>query len=259
MRLARGLVLGGLLFALTGAGAEAVPLLQLDMKGGVYDPITETIVAPGGPFELFALLTPKTNASAADIAALLNTTFYISVALSPQVGPAGANLGSFTFGQTGSINNYSATSGMTYGTPPIEYLAAAKDPGDLAGHGIFPTYFVEYAFKFSAVNTATQYNTMDNPGGPTPSATGTAFYASFLGNSSLLASGYNLHFDLYDEIARQCNSLGICKDIDVNRFAPFSHDASTRQVPEPSTVAFLVLGSAIAAASRYRRRGTNAV
>ena len=47
--------------------AEAIPLLQLDMKGGVYDPATETIVAPGGSFELYAILTPQTGATAAEI------------------------------------------------------------------------------------------------------------------------------------------------------------------------------------------------
>jgi hypothetical protein len=249
----RRVILGLALTAMCTGSAEAVPLLQLDMAGGVYDPTTETIVAPGGPFQLFAILTPKTGATQQEINSLLNTTFYVSIALSPQVGPAPANLGSFAFGQTGSVTTYNATSNLTYGTPPIEYLAATFDPGDLAKHGIYDTYFAEFSFKFSPLDTATTYNTANNPGGPTANAAGGSFYASFVGNSTLLASAYNLHFDLYDEIAARCAKNQTCTDTDIEHFAPFSHDAQTQRVPEPSAAMFLLLGSAMAAGYRFRR------
>src|SRR5688500_5470126 len=67
--------------SLWGARAEAIPLLQLDMSGGVYDPVTESIVAPGGAFTLYALLTPPKNTTDAQLAALLSDTYYVSVAL----------------------------------------------------------------------------------------------------------------------------------------------------------------------------------
>jgi len=223
--------------------AHAVPLLQLDLRGGVYDPVTETIVADGGEFELFALLTPKANATAADIQALLADTYYISVALTPPVGPTDVNLGSIEFGGT----SVAVTGDMTYGTPPLEAFMVLQghDSGDLAKHGIFPTFFWEFAFTFDPTARSLVYNTQDNPGGPTPDAGGRAFYASFLGDSSLLSSGYNLHFDLYDTKVRNCGKSGFpsCVDIDVNHFAPFSHDAETRErVPEPSSTVLLMLG-----------------
>lgn len=232
--------------------AEAIPLLQLDMAGGVYDPVTETIVAPGGPFTLYAVLTPGPSATTTQIAALLGQTYYVSVALTPPVGPASASLGSFDFAGT-TVN---VTADMTYGTPPIETVLSS-DPGDLPSHGVFPTYFSEFSFTFNPANTTLAYNSQDSPGGLTPDPSGTAYYAAFAGDSSLLATAYNLHFDLYDVlVASRCRSG--CPDIDVSHFAPFSHDAET--VPEPATGLLVLLGIVAAATgagfSRHRRGGT---
>jgi hypothetical protein len=238
--------------------AEAIPLLQLDMKGGVYDPSTETIVAPGGSFELYTILTPQTNATAAEIAALLADTYYVSVALTPQQNTA-ANLGSFTFGQTGTTpTTVGVTADMTYGVPPLESFLALQgmDPGDLAKHGVFPTYFAQFEVHFTAVNTTLAYNTANNPGGLSPNPSGTAYYVSFTGDSSLLAAGYNLHFDLYSTELLNCGKKGfpLCKDVDINKFAPFSHDAeTTERVPEPSSALFAALGLVAAGVARFRR------
>jgi hypothetical protein len=208
------------------------------MKGGVYDPATETIVAPGGSFELYAILTPQNNAKPAEIAALLADTYYVSVALTPQLNTA-ASLGSFDFGLKGTTpTTVDVTADMTYGVPPVELFAATQgqDPGDLAKHGIYPTYFAQFEVHFTAANTTLAYNTATNPGGLTPDPTGTAYYATFTGNSTLLAAGYNLHFDLYSTEVLNCGKKGfpLCKDVDINKFAPFSHDAETTdRVPEP--------------------------
>jgi hypothetical protein len=243
--------------------AEAIPLLQLDMKGGVYDPVTQTIVASGGAFELYAILTPKTNATAADIAALLADTFYVSVAITPQLSTP-SSLGSFTFGQTGSTATTVSVTGdgpggdmdMTYGVPPLENFLSLQghDPGDLAQHGVFPTYFAQFAFNFTSASQTLPYDVQNNPGGLTPTANGGAYYISFSGNSSLLAAGYNLHFDLYSSEVLNCGKKGFpnCSDVDVDKFAPFSHDAGTTQVPEPSSALFAALGLA-AAVARFRR------
>ena len=107
--------------------AEAYPVLQLDMAGGVYDPITETIVAQSGQFTLYAILTPQTGATAADVTALLNTNFYVSVALTPQTAPPGGSLGSFSFGpQGGTQTTVNATTAMTYGVPALETTASVQ-------------------------------------------------------------------------------------------------------------------------------------
>jgi hypothetical protein len=247
-----GLLLASILaFAQT---AQAVPLLQLDMAGGVYDPVTETIIAPNGSFELFALLTPRTNATDAQIEDLLNTVYYISVAITPKVSSP-ASLGSFEFGTT----TVDVTADMTYGTPPLEAFAVlqGQDPHDLPGHGIYDTYFVEFAFQFQATNTALTYNSQDSPGGLTPDASGQTFYASFVGDTSLLAAGYALHFDLYDVYVANCGKFGFpgCEDIDVDHFAPFSHDAgtTTNRVPAPSTgLLMLLFGAGAATVRGYR-------
>ena len=252
--------------------AQAVPLLQVDMLGGVYDFATETIVAPGGEFTVYAILTPKTNSTQAQINALLSKTYYLSVAL---VGasippPPGGALGSFEFGLPGTISTckettgttpgncpqtVDVTAGMEYGTPPLEVMESLQDhdAGDLAKHSVYPTYFSEFSFQFSSLYKTAVYNTQDDPGGP---LTGTgAFYAAFVGNSALLSPDYQLHFDLYDEVVRNCGRKGVsCTDVDVDNFAPFSHDGGTvpQPIPEPGTMA--LLGAGLVAGLRSLRR-----
>lgn len=235
-----------------GSRAEALPLLQLDMRNGVYDPVGQSIVAPNGDFTLYALLTPG---SSSDMAALLGDMYYISVAITPQLAQSADGLGSFTFNQVGRpTQTVDVTSDMTFGTPPVDAFNQQFDPGDLSKHSIYPTYFYEYAFQFSNIVKATAYNTADNPGGPTPNDAGGTYYATFTGNSSLLANGYNLHFDLYDtKLARCAKTAAGCGDVDVNSFAPFSHDAETGppvSVPEPSIVTLMGMGIAGLAARR---------
>ena len=109
----------------------------------------------------------------------------------------------------------------------------------------------------SSAQTATEYTTQNNPGGPTPNPAGTSYYIGFTGNSSLLQAGYQLHFDLYNEAAYNCakkKSTTPCTDVDVNSFAPFSHDAeTTTQVPEPSVAFLMAIGLALGG-RRLRQR-----
>lgn len=249
--------------------ADAIPVLQLDLAGGVFDPVSETVVAPGGAFTLYALLTPKENATQAQIDALLNTTYYVAVALVPKTTPPGGSYGSFAFGLPGSTalnctettsptpgscpETVNVTSDMTYGVPPLEQMIGLQgwDSNDLSQHGIYETYFSEFSFKFSATSTTAGYNVQDDPGGP---STGTgAYYASFVGDSSLLQAGYQLHFDLYDTVLKSCSKDGTCTDVDRDRFAPFSHDAETgtTRVPEPASAVLMLAGLTICG---WRRR-----
>jgi len=236
---------------------DAAPLLQLDIVGGHYDSSSQTMVAGGNPFTLVALATPQGNVSANEI---LNETYYVSAAISPGVSQPGGNFGSFTVnGQT--IN---ATSGMTYGTPPIEDFAQLQghDSGDLSQHGIYPTYFTEFAFQFSAGSTTPTYNTATGQDQP-----GTSYRRTFQIDTSNLSPQYVIHFDLYDTQARNCSRsdrqvIGTsCVDIDRDHFAPFSHDAeSAPPVPEPATMLLLGTGLAAGAVRRLRRKrgGANA-
>jgi hypothetical protein len=238
----RRLIFGTILLGAVAFGsreASAYPVLQLDIGGGVYDLETETIVGTSNPFTLYALLTPYRNATTDQINGLLAETYYISVALTPKTAPPGGSLGSFTFEGT----TVDATSDMVYGVPPLE-SNLEFDANDLSRHGIFETYFWEFAFTFDPSTTALAYNTADNPGGPT-AGTG-AYVVAFDVDSRLLSSGYGLHFDLYNTVARSGG------DIDRDDFAPFSHDAECcAQVPEPGTL--LLLGSGVFGWGVWRR------
>jgi hypothetical protein len=252
----RGVLFVAVLFGV-GTPASAIPLLQLDIANGVYDPVTQTILATTDPFTVSAILTPTTNASASEIQALLSDTYYVSIAVTPQVGPTGVDLGSFTF--NGSTVN--VTSDMTYGNPPLETLATLQgfDPGDLSSHGIFPTYYYQIpGFHFDAATKTTAYNTADNPGGLTPNAAGTAYYYSFLINTANLDPRVELHFDLYNEKIATCAKNNNCTsgDVDVNNFAPYSHDAQSggTRVPEPSSSLLLMIPCLGLLAAGMRRR-----
>lgn len=251
MRLFHPLRLAGLVLcalALTRPVA-AIPLLQLDVSNGVYDTVSETTIATAQTFTLYAYLTPANNTSPSQLAALLNTTYYIAAAIAPKVAPPGANLGSFSFNNT----TVRATQDMVYGTPPVEtYLGgiATYDSGDLAKHGIYDTYFKEFAFNFSSTQRATTYNVQDDPDlAPTPNASGGMYYMAFQVDTSLLNPNYAVHFDMYSETLR--NST----DWDINKFAPFSHDAQSSYggapVPEPASI--LLIGSGLAAIAARRR------
>ena len=241
------------LFAVFGFCVEsawAVPSLQLDIYGGFYDSTTQTIKSSGNTFTLYAYLIPDKNASLTD-------TYYISAAIVPQISSS-ANLGSFVFASQQVL----VTQNMVYGVPPIE-SNLAFDPHDLSQHGVFPTYFTQFSFLFDPKNTATAYDTSTNTGaGPTFNPNGTMYYAAFNVDTSLLDPNYEIHFDLYNTIThttttQNCFSTGTrngknkgtftctsttTADVDINSFAPFSHDAQSDPVPEPGSLLLLGIG-----------------
>jgi hypothetical protein len=204
---------------------------------------------------LYALLIPDTKAPLSD-------TYYISAALIGPNGPVTSpvNAGSFLFNGT----TIHATSDMVFGVPPLDTDGDAFDAGDLQKHGIYETYFVQSpGFHFDAAHQSAPYNVADASedllGHPGPSGhPGTGmYYKAFAVDTTGLAAGYQIHFDLYSTVTTYHCHRGVCtSDVDANQFAPFSHDAqsSVGKTPVPEPSALLLMGSGLAALGLWRQR-----
>lgn len=234
---------------LVATGAKAYPALQLDILGGVYDSVTQTVTSDGPTFTLIALATPTGSRSAAEI---LADTYYISTGInsSPEQS-AGFNVGSFKIGGT---TVQATDAGMEYGTPPIE----AAHNSDLPGHDVYPTYYHEVSFQFNANDTTTSYNSQDDTGGILFDENGVGSFFVKLEIDARGLYGETLHFDLYNTELRNNGSTA------VDNFAPFSHDAQSAyntsnddpgDIPEPATVIIFMMSLALLI--YMRRRSSN--
>lgn len=259
-------LLTGLL--MNSISAFAYPTLQLDIDGGTYDPVTQTIIKSGSSFDVYAYGIQPNGNNAPDITGI---QYYISAALTGSSGlvpQLGQSLGSFTYDLGSGAVTVNVTSGMVFGTPPLDTFLQAFDNGDLSKHGIFPTYFTQIDLpKFDTAFQTAPYDTSGISAGHSIALSGTGmFYQKVNFNLTNLTAGYDLHWDLYSAAVVTCGNNPNCNptDIDVNDFAPFSHDAESTKdnnpppppppdpIPEPATVWLLGLGLLVLAS--YKRR-----
>jgi len=224
----RAALIGVCLASMCSLRALAVPSLQLDIGGGVYDPITETTIAQSSSFTLTALVDPS----------LVGRTFYLSAAIIPNPGATPSpDFGSFSIGGV----TFNSSSGMQFGTPPVDTAIS-----DLPTHSVFPTWFAELSFSAVAGQTIAAYNVQDGKSAP-----GLLNYVNFNVDTSGLTSPYVVHFDLYSY-----DGIGDPKVLKIDYFAPFSHDAqSGSNVPDGGTTAIL-LGAAMTGLGCLRRKLT---
>lgn len=217
-----------------GISSYATPMLQLDIIGGHYnllggaDGSEDTTVTNDSNFTLLALLTGhgQTDPVLED--------YYVSLAITPLTSESlSFDAGSFDLG----LNTYHVNdTTMMYGTPA---------DGTFAPHGIYDSYFMEFLFDFDPADTTTTYNAEDDAGGVLFDESGSgSFFKKFNFDVSGLSSSYEVHFDLYSKE----------EDGSVYRFAPLSHDAEYKRVPEPVTIALLGLGLVSFGVIRRRRQ-----
>jgi PEP-CTERM motif len=224
--------------------SSAIPTLQLGIAGGTYDAATQTIVASSSSFSLYAyLIADRTNP--------ITDLYSVSMAVTPQINSP-ANLGSFSV--NGSPIN--VTAGMVYGIPPLDATIETTNGGDshdLQSHSIFPTYFTEKTFSFSAANQSSAFNTADHPSWG-PQAGSGMYFQKFDIDVTNLDPNYAIHFDLYNTELLTCKKSAtscVPGNLDITQFAPFSHDAQSgngdgggggNEVPEPTPLMLLGVG-----------------
>lgn len=230
------------------SNAEAVPALQLDIIGGTYDQVTESIIENASAATIVALGTPSGNY---DEANLLSTTHFLSLAALKENGDA-VSLSDLA-GAMIDIDGVTFTDqDFRVGTPP-----PGSSGRTLGGHGVYDTAFTEFIFAFAVGSTTSTYNSEDAAGASTLYDGGTgSFFKTISVFISQLADGINLHFDLYT--TKESNRGG-GPELDI--FAPFSHDAELRltsspqtEVPEPGSTIVFVLALLFISVSRMRSR-----
>ncbi len=215
------------LLATFSSAVLAIPSLQLAGDGSddwYYNNATETWDVSSPNFDLYAYANATSedggNGSYAWDSDSLFAYLVVAAVPSPDTTSDAFNItidGATYF-----------TSG--YGNPPLE------DTNSLAPHNIYDTYYEVYEFQFDGI-----VGDIDDVQ-PGETGTGKGYTQMFsISDIELFGDVDGLHFDLFTVAGGEWDLMtSSIDDIQVNSFAPYSHDVE--YVPEPNILALLSLG-----------------